>query len=77
LLRAGDPLPQRGRGRRERIRGPAGSIALRQGVRAPAIALLIDDVVTTGATLTASSGALQSGGCQRIFPLAYARTTAR
>jgi predicted amidophosphoribosyltransferase len=77
LVRGGDPLPQVGRGRRARIRGPAGSIAVRSGVVVPSEVLLVDDVITTGATLGACATALRDSGCPCVTPIAYARTTAR
>lgn len=77
LVRSGDPLPQVGRGRSERIRGPAGSIAVRSETTPPREVLLIDDVVTTGATLAACISALRDAGSPHITPIAYARTTAR
>lgn len=77
LVRSGNPRPQVGRGRRARIQGPAGSIAMRPGAAPPAQVLLIDDVVTTGATLAACTTALRVAGCQQITPIVYARTTAR
>ncbi len=36
--------------------------------------LLVDDVITTGATLEAAAGALKNGGATQIFALAVART---
>ena len=77
LTRSGDPRPQVGRGRAARVRGPAGSIAVRSGVAVPDAALLVDDVVTTGATLAACVRALANAGTEQISPIAYARTTAR
>jgi predicted amidophosphoribosyltransferase len=77
LVRGGDPQPQVGRGRRARMRGPAGSVAVRAGVNAPREAMLIDDVVTTGATLAACTRALTDSGAQRTTAIAYARTRAR
>lgn len=75
LVRAGDPRPQVGRARAERIAGPAGAFVL--CAEPPPRALLVDDVVTTGATLAACSAALHSGGCTQIAALVYARTGAR
>jgi predicted amidophosphoribosyltransferase len=77
LVRRGDPRPQVGRGRQARIRGPVGKMDIRPGAPVPRIALLVDDVITTGATLAACSTTLRVAGCQEIAPIAYARTTAR
>jgi predicted amidophosphoribosyltransferase len=77
LVRVGDPQPQVGRGRKARMRGPAGSVIVRPGARVPSQALLVDDVITTGATLAACITALRDSGSQQITPVVYARTTAR
>lgn len=68
---------QVGRGRAERLRGIAGSVALRTGARCPSDVILVDDVVTTGATLAACAAALRGAGARRVVALAYARTPAR
>jgi predicted amidophosphoribosyltransferase len=75
LIRTGDPQPQVGRDRRARIGGPAGSVEVRAAV--PREVLLVDDVVTTGATFAACIATLRDSGSQQITPIAYARTTAR
>jgi ComF family protein len=77
LERVGDPRPQVGRGRRERMTGLAGAIALRSGADAPRAALLVDDVVTTGATIAACARALRAAGSRSFQAIAYARTGAR
>jgi predicted amidophosphoribosyltransferase len=61
---------QRGRRRAERIGHPP-MIQLRG--EAPRSALLIDDVLTTGATLSACARALRSAGTVRIVALTFSR----
>jgi ComF family protein len=75
LVRAGSAATQVGRDRRERRLGPAGSVELRAA--APARALLVDDVATTGATLAACASALRRGGPVEVAALAFARTIGR
>jgi ComF family protein len=77
LVRSGDPAPQVGRGRRARIGGPLGSITVRAGLPVPRTAVIVDDVVTTGATIAACARTLREAGTRHITPFAYARTTAR
>ena len=69
-LRRVDGPRQVGRSRRERLgSGPA----VRSREAAPERAVLVDDVVTTGATLAACAGALRLGGARDVGALAFAR----
>ncbi len=81
-LRLADPLERTGpataqvsRHRPERRAGPAGAIEARAA--APRRVLLVDDVVTTGATLAACSAALAGAGAVEIAALTFARTLGR
>lgn len=75
LRRSGDPAAQVGRGRSARMRAVAGTVTAAGPV--PARALLVDDVVTTGATLGACAAALGAAGCHDVAALTYARTPGR
>jgi ComF family protein len=75
LARSGSRGTQVGRDRRERLRGITGSVRVRGD--APAEAILVDDVVTTGATLAACAEALRAAGSQSVRAVAYARTPGR
>ncbi|MBA2579817.1 MAG: ComF family protein [Thermoleophilaceae bacterium] len=76
LRRSGSRRAQVGRPRAERLAAIEGAIALRPGVAAPARVLVIDDVVTTGATLAACVGVLRGAGAD-VRAIAYARTPGR
>ena len=70
LARANGPR-QVGRSRAVRLAEPPRVRAIRT---APAVAVLIDDVQTTGATLSACARALRDAGAQRVLALTFART---
>ena len=71
LVRRPGP-PQTGLDRAARLAGPA--FRVRGGV--PPSVLLVDDVATTGATLTAAAGALRACGAQAVVAVTAARTPA-
>jgi ComF family protein len=69
-LRRSQGRRQVGRPRRERLAHPPG---VRVVAAPPDRALLLDDVVTTGATLAACARALRAGGCSRLAALTFAQ----
>jgi ComF family protein len=75
LRRRGPGAPQVGRTRGARLSGPTGSVEARDGV--PPTALIVDDVVTTGATIAACAAALRQSGTTELAAIAFARTPGR
>jgi predicted amidophosphoribosyltransferase len=71
-LRRRAGVRQAGASRADRLR--AARLEIEPRGPAPAVALLIDDVHTTGATLHACATALRSAGCRNVRALTYART---
>jgi ComF family protein len=75
LSRGGANLRQVGRDRTARLAGPSGSISA--GTPVPESAVLVDDVMTTGATLAACAAALRAAGSEEVSALGFARTPGR
>ena len=76
LLRpAGTVRDQRGLARDERRRNVAGSLAARRGAAGEVV--LVDDVVTTGATLQEAARALREAGCRVRGAVTVAATPLR
>ncbi len=75
LLQQGQRRDQRELDARQRLQNIAGSIAVKPGKRAliPKRVILVDDVLTTGATLFAAADALRRAGAEEVLGLTFIR----
>ena len=71
LLRRMAGPPQTGRSRSERLAGPR--LRVRGRASVPRCVIVVDDVVTTGATLTAAAKVLQASGAHEVHAVVAAR----
>jgi ComF family protein len=79
LVRSGGSArsSQVGRSRDSRLGAVGGTIHVRPSAAVPLRALLVDDVMTTGATLLACAAALSAAGVRDVAAVVYARTPGR
>jgi ComF family protein len=73
LVRRRATTRQHGLNRAARLHNLRGAFDVRGGMRAPATAIVVDDILTTSATLEACALALRSAGAAQVFGFAIAR----
>ncbi|MFH0910512.1 MAG: ComF family protein [Planctomycetota bacterium] len=73
LARARNTPPQSLLGREERLRNPRGAFRLLSPGRLPRRCLLVDDIMTTGTTVSECAAVLREGGAERIYVAVVAR----
>jgi ComF family protein len=64
---------QHGLGKAARLHNLRGAFALRDGARSPPAAILVDDILTTSATLESCAQVLRDAGAASVFGFAIAR----
>jgi ComF family protein len=73
LERRRSTVRQHGLGKAARLYNLRGAFALRGGVRVPPRAILVDDILTTSATLEACAQVLRAAGAASVYGFAIAR----
>lgn len=73
LLRARSTEKQHRLDRAGRLRNLAEAFSVRSGDRAPPGVIVVDDILTTSATMEASAGVLRAAGCAEVYGFAIAR----
>ena len=64
---------QHGLGKAARLHNLRGAFALRRGEDSPPRLILVDDILTTSATLEACAGVLRAAGAASVYGFAIAR----
>lgn len=73
LVRRAPTVRQHKLDRAARARNLAGAIAVREATRVPGVAVIVDDIMTTGATLEACASVLMEAGAERVYGFTVAR----
>ena len=73
LARARPTSQQHRLNRAQRLHNLRGAFAVRAGARAPPRVVLVDDILTTSATLEACAAVLRAAGAERVVGVAVAR----
>jgi ComF family protein len=64
---------QHGLGKAARLHNLRGAFALREGARSPPMVILVDDILTTSATLESCARVLREAGAAAVYGFAIAR----